>query len=101
MKKLPLFLVALLTFGGFGLATASAQREVIVENNRPVRYSVRRAYVIENHRPVRREVFVDEGGRYFRVVKGRRVFIDRHYDEYPTQYFTRDGRVRPGIRITF
>ena len=59
------------------------------------------AYIIENHRPVRREVFVDDGGRYFTIRKGRRVFIEHAYEKYPDQYFDREGHVRPGVKIVF
>ena len=110
MKLLILF--AFLTVSGFTAHSVQAQADYVVKThkrnkndgldryynqNRPTR----RVYVIENHRPVRRDVFIDERGRYYREDAGQRVFIDRHYDSYPSQYFYRDGRVRPGLSITF
>lgn len=97
MKRLFILFTAVAAMG-FYTQTAHAQREIIVEKGRP---HTRRLYVIENHRPVRRVVFVDEGGRYYQVVDRRRVYVERYYETYPTQYFYRDGRVRPGISITF
>ena len=101
MKKLPLLLAALFCFGAINGTTANAAPEVIVENGRPVHYVTRKVFVIENHRPVRREIFVDDGGRYFRIEKGRRVFVEHVYEKYPDQYFDKEGRVRPGVTINF
>ena len=101
MKKLPLLLVALFCFVAIDGTTAKAAPEVIVEEGHPVHYHPAKVYVIENHRPVRREVFVDEGGRYFTIRKHRRVFIEHVYEKYPDQYFDREGHVRPGVNIVF
>ena len=112
MKKLILLLTAVLGLG-FSTQTASAQRREVIVEKLPKRnlndgydrsYNRRRTkrvYVIENNRPVRRELFIDGGGRYYREDGGQRIFIDRHYDSYPSRYFYRDGRVRPGISINF
>ena len=101
MKKLPLLLVALFCFGSVIGTTASAAPEVIIESGKPVHYRTVKAFVIENHHPVQREVFVDDGGRYFRIEKGRRVFIEHAYEKYPDEYFDRKGNVRPGVKIVF
>lgn len=115
MNKSLLILSAVAALGiSAHTTTARAQgRDVVVVEKAPKRnlndgydkvYNRRRTkrvYVIENHRPVRREVFIDERGRYYREDGGQRVFIEQHYDAYPSQYFYRDGRVRPGISINF
>ena len=111
MKKSLVFIAAL-ALSGFTVHPVQAQtREYVVKSPKRNRndgldhyYNKRRSktvYVVENHRPVRRSVFVDERGRYYREDAGRRVFIEHHYDSYPSQYFYRDGRVRPGISINF
>ena len=101
MKKLPLLLAALFCFGAINGTTANAAPEVIVEEGHPVHYHPAKVFVIENHHPVRREVFVDDGGRYFRIEHHRRVFIEHAYEKYPDQYFDAKGNVRPGVTIVF
>ena len=101
MKKLPLLLAALFCFGAIAGNTANAAPEVIVEEGRPVHYHPAKVFVIEDHRPVKRQVFVDDGGRYFRIEHHRRVFIEHAYEKYPDQYFDKEGHVRPGVKIVF
>jgi hypothetical protein len=112
MKKVLLVLAAVLAIPFSAQVARAQEREVVVEKA-PKRnlndgydraynkHRTKRVYVIENHRPVRREVFIDERGRYYREDAGQRVFIEQHYDSYPSRYFFRDGRVRPGISINF
>ena len=101
MKKLPLLLAAFFCFGVINASTATAAPEVIVEEGHPIHYRPVKVFVVENHRPVRRQVFVDDGGRYFRIEHHRRVFIEHAYEKYPDQYFDPQGHVRPGVTINF
>ena len=111
MKKLLILLTVLAASGIVAHPTQAQTREYVVKspkrnlNDGLDRYynkhRTKTVYIIENHRPVRRDVFIDERGRYYREDAGRRVFIERHYDSYPSQYFYRDGRVRPGISVNF
>jgi len=62
----------------------------------------RTIYVIERNRPVERVVYVDSGGRYYRLVDGRRSYVqERYYDSYPSKYYHSDGRRRVTITLPF
>jgi hypothetical protein len=62
----------------------------------------RTIYVIENRRPVRRVVYIDDRGRYYRHVGGRRVYVtQRYFTSYPSRYYYADGRPRIGVSINF
>jgi hypothetical protein len=62
----------------------------------------RSIYVIERGRPVERVVFMDASGRYYRMVDGRRLYVqERYYDSYPTKYYYPDGRRRVTISLPF
>lgn len=113
MRKIPFLLLAL---GGLGFLTqvAPLQAQSRIYRERAPKRDLndgydkyynrdreRDVYLIENRRPVRRRVFVGRDGRYYRRDGERRVFIDRHYDSYPSEYYYRDGRARPGIRVDF
>ena len=112
MKKL-LILAMVAVVVGLGVSTpamAQARAYIVKSPKRNLndgydkyynRHRTKAVYVIENRRPVRRTVFVDGRGRYYREVGGRQVFIERHYDTFPTRYYYRDGRPRPGISINF
>jgi len=66
------------------------------------RGSTRSIYVIERNRPVQRVVYVEPGGRYYRWVDGRRVYVTgRYYTSYPSRYYYADGRPRVGVSIHF
>jgi hypothetical protein len=62
----------------------------------------RSIYVIERNRPVERVVYVDSAGRYYRVVDGRRSYVQEHYYEsFPSKYYYPDGRRRVTITLPF
>ncbi|MBV9127780.1 MAG: hypothetical protein JO117_06790 [Verrucomicrobia bacterium] len=107
--KIPLLALGAVTLFGLLGSTPSARaqyyrdREVIVERDRGDfrRHARERSvFIIEDNRPVRRTVFVDERGRYFRIIDGQPVIIgERVFEEYPSRYYFRDGRPRAGITL--
>jgi len=62
----------------------------------------RSIYIIERNRPVERTVYVDSSGRYYRVVDGRRSYVqERYYDSYPSKQYHADGRRRLTFTLPF
>lgn len=79
------------------------QRQWIERSHRgPVRDRSRTIYVIERNRPVERVVYIDGDGSYYRVVDGRRYYVqERVYETYPSRYYYPDGRRRLTITLPF
>lgn len=62
----------------------------------------RNIYVIERDRPVQRVVYIDDEGRYFRWIDGRREYVlGRYFESYPSRYYTPSGERRLEIRLPF
>jgi len=62
----------------------------------------RNIYVIERDRPVQRVVYIDDDGRYFRWIDGRREYVrGRYFESYPSRYYTPSGERRLEIRLPF
>lgn len=96
-------ILALMTFGM--VSTAEAKKKPHGHKHHGFGHKHHRTktiYVIENRRPVSRVVYVDDDGRYYRHVGGRRSYIrGRYFTSYPSRYYYPDGRPRAGISIRF